>query len=474
MKTLVKLTVILILFTSNLWSQTLDDKVLSLEEYLGYVKEFHPVIKQNNLVLDESQAILMKSRGAFDPKLEVDFDRKEFNGSEYYNKLNGSFKIPTWYGIELKANYEQNSGVYLNPEATVPDDGLYSLGVSVSLAKGLLMNKRMATLKKAKIFQRQAEAEQKMLTNEILYDAIVAYFDWFKQYREFQVREKFLLNASLRFENVKRNFAAGDKPAIDTLEANISKNTRKLEYENARIKYLKSGLALSNFLWLKDNTPVELQEDMHPDLFSIESINSIIPSLSNFMDNDTAVADTLPEMNNHPKLVSLQAKYEQLNIQKKLKLNNLLPQLDIQYNFLNEAAENNVGWNSNNYKAGLRASFPLFLRKERGDLKLTKLKIQDNELEQSTAKVSLQNKWISLNQELISYETQNQITENIVNDYTNLLRSEERKFELGESSLFLVNTRESKLIEAELKAIQVQNKFVNVKATLFRIFNGTI
>ncbi|UCE94680.1 MAG: transporter, partial [Flavobacteriaceae bacterium] len=61
-----------------------------------------------------------------------------------------------------------------------------------------------------------------------------------------------------------------------------------------------------------------------------------------------------------------------------------------------------------------------------------------------------------------------------VNDYTNLLRSEERKFELGESSLFLVNTRESKLIEAELKAIQVQNKFVNVKATLFRIFNGTI
>ena len=472
MRTNIIFGLMILLSSFNLWSQRLDDKVLSLEEYLGYVKEFHPVIKQSNLVLDKSQAILMKSRGAFDPKLEVDYDRKEFNGSEYFNKLNGSFKIPTWYGIELKANYEQNSGVYLNPESTVPEDGLYSVGVSVSLAKGLLMNKRMATLKKAKIFQRQAEAEQRMLTNEILYEAIVAYFDWFKQYREFQVREKFLINASLRFENVKRNFAAGDKPAIDTLEANISKNTRKLEYESSRIKYLKSGLALSNFLWLKDNTPVELREDMHPDLFSIEAINTILPSLNKVV--DTVAIDTLPEMNNHPKLVSLQAKYEQLEIQKKLKLNNLLPQLDLQYNFLNEAAENNVGWNTNNYKAGIKASFPLFLRKERGDLKLTKLKIQDNELEQSTAKVSLQNKWISLNQELISYETQNQITENIVDDYSNLLRSEERKFELGESSLFLVNTRESKLIEAQLKAIQVQNKFVNVKATLFRIFNGTI
>src|SRR5210317_1661033 len=121
-----------------------DQEVMTLSEYLGYVKSFHPVVKQANLVINEGEAELLKARGAFDPKLEVDMERKEFKSTDYYDKLNAAFKIPTWYGVEFKAKYEENSGVFLNPESTVPEDGLYSMGVSVSLAKGLLTNRRMA------------------------------------------------------------------------------------------------------------------------------------------------------------------------------------------------------------------------------------------------------------------------------------------------------------------------------------------
>jgi len=52
-----------------------------------------------------------------------------------------------------------------------------------------------------------------------------------------------------------------------------------------------------------------------------------------------------------------------------------------------------------------------------------------------------------------------------------LLTAEERKFELGESSLFLINSRESKLIEAKLKAVKVENESLNTKATLFELIN---
>ena len=41
---------------------------------------------------------------------------KKFKDKEYYNKLNSVFKIPTYYGIEFKANIEDNSGLFLNPE----------------------------------------------------------------------------------------------------------------------------------------------------------------------------------------------------------------------------------------------------------------------------------------------------------------------------------------------------------------------
>ena len=132
-----KLIIAFLLITKMLFSQENSLSVLSLEEYLGFVKSFHPIVRQVNLVVDESEAKLMKARGAFDPKLEVDYATKEFKGSEYYDKLNATFKIPTWYGIELKGNYEDNSGAYLNPESFTPDDGLYSVGVSVSLKEWL-------------------------------------------------------------------------------------------------------------------------------------------------------------------------------------------------------------------------------------------------------------------------------------------------------------------------------------------------
>ena len=64
---------------------------------------------------------------------------------------------------------------------------------------------------------------------------------------------------------------------------------------------------------------------------------------------------------------------------------------------------------------------------------------------------------------------QNDFTKTIVEDYSKMLSAEERKFFLGESSLFLVNTRESKLIEAKLKAIDIENSFFKTKANLFNI-----
>ena len=110
--------VIFIAFSSLGFSQT-DSlvNVLRFDEYLGYVKKFHPIVKQAELVIDESQAKLMKSRGAFDPKIDVDYDRKRLKGSEYWDQLNGTFKVPTWFGVELKASFEENTGDFLNPES---------------------------------------------------------------------------------------------------------------------------------------------------------------------------------------------------------------------------------------------------------------------------------------------------------------------------------------------------------------------
>jgi len=432
--------------------------ILTLEEYLSYVKKFHPIVKQANLVIDESEAKLLKSRGAFDPKLEVDYDRKKFKGTDYFDKLNATFKIPTWYGIELKANFEENSGFFLNPEANVPTDGLYSVGVSVSLARGLLMNERMSMLKQGKLFREQARADRQLLVNKILFDASKAYFKWLKLYNEKEVYASFLTNAEFRFQGVKKSFEEGERAAIDTLEAGITVNNRKLNLERATIKYTKSTLELSNFLWLENNTPIEVQEGIIPDVNTINRVDNAL-NLNSFN------IDTL-NIDKHPKLISLDRKFESLKVDRRLKANRLLPQVDLEYNFLTQTPELINSLDQNQYKGGVRVKFPLFLRKERGDLRLSKLKIQDIEYEIASTRLGLDNKINAISQEISSLERQNGYANEIVNDYQTLLTAEERKFFLGESSIFLVNSRESKLIDSKLKAIKVVNDFLNSKANL--------
>jgi hypothetical protein len=111
---------------------------------------------------------------------------------------------------------------------------------------------------------------------------------------------------------------------------------------------------------------------------------------------------------------------------------------------------------------------PLFIRKERGDLKMAKLKVRDKQLESQLEKVVIKNKISAIQQELASYILQNNFTFQIVRDYAVLLAAEERKFFLGESSLFLVNFREQKYIDSKLKAIRLENNFFEAKARLFR------
>ncbi|WP_452221341.1 TolC family protein [Lacinutrix salivirga] len=459
-----RLFILFFIFNGFLCFSQEGKQIITLEEYLGYVKQFHPIVKQAQLITSESEAKLLKSRGAFDPKLEVDYNRKKFKDTEYYDKLNTMFKIPTWYGVELKANYESNEGNFLNPELNTPTEGLYSAGVSVSLLKGLLINERMATLQQAKLYTKQAEAKQQQVINDILYNAITSYFNWLKNYQAKQVYSNYLINAETRLNNVKKSFEAGDKPAIDTLEASINFKSRILDLEKATIGYVKSKLELSNHLWLADNLPLELEDSVVPD---INTINTIDIVLNNSILNSEDIS-----IENHPKLRELQVKKEILAIDKRLKTNNLLPSVDLQYNFLTTEENRLNSLNTANYKSGLTISFPLFLRKERAELKLAKLKLQDIEFDITATRVTLKNKIEATLQEIESYKTQYAILLNLVNDYNQLVKSEDRMFNLGEGSLFLVNYREVKLIESQLKKIDTEYMLFNSKSNLLRVINS--
>jgi outer membrane protein TolC len=429
----------------------------SFNEFLGYVKKYHPLVKQADLKLNEAQANLMLARGAFDPKIEVDYSEKQFQDKTFYSILNSSFKIPTWYGIELKAGFDNAEGMYINPENTLPNTGITSLGISVPVGQGLFINQRMADIRKAKIAQNLNSAERNLQAIEVLYEASMSYANWKRSYDEVKLYETYLKNALIRYEGVSELIAQGDKPAIDSVEAGIAVTTRRLNLEDAQLKYTKARLELSNYLWYENNLPLEVKEELLPEKTLAITIKETLQvnELSSF------------SLDNHPKIKALDAKIDLLKVEKQLKANALLPKLDLSYNYLSEPSSTDQ-YRMEDYKIGLNFSIPIFLRKERAGLKLAKLKIQDSQLSLQFERKSLENKLLSQQQEIISLQKQQAYNSQLVQNFNQLLTAEDRLFGMGESSLFLINSRENTLVSSQLNAIGLENRYFQALLGLYK------
>ncbi len=451
---------LMLLLKIGAFGQSNINKELSYNEFLGFVKKYHPMVKRANLELSKAQADLMVARGGFDPKIEVDFSQKKFKDKEYYSLLNSSFKIPTWYGIELKAGFENNDGYYLSPENTLPNQGLTSVGISVPLGQGLFINQRMADLRKAKLQVELSQSERKLQAILVLYDASLAYFNWSKNYNEVKLYENYSENARIRYQAIQRLIKEGDKPAIDSIESGINLKNRLLSLEDAKLKLSKAKLELANFLWLENNIPLELSEILIPEQKLLGTISETLKT------NDLLNSDF--SLLKHPKINALTNKIDILTVDKRWKANQLLPKIDIGYSYLSQPNYFDQ-YQFQDHKIGLNFYFPLFLRKERGSLKLAKFKVQETQFLLETEKLQLQNKIKAQKMELESILKQNKMINELVNSNELLLKSEERLFAFGESSLFLINTRENNLISVLLSKITLENRYFNSNSELFKI-----
>ncbi len=416
---------------------------LSFSSFLQIVRQYHPVIKQAELIVDNAKANNLFARGEFDPKLFYGFDSKFYNSKNYYEISNGGFQIPTWYGLDFKLGIEKNTGDYLNPQQTIPVKGLIYSQISVPLLQGLIIDDRRATLKKAIVFQQMSNVEKIILVNELLYNAGKAYWDWQLSFSNLIVLQNAKDIAEQRFIAVKRTAELGDRPFIDTVESHIQLQERMLSVQQAMYEYQTKSLLMSNFLWMDNNIPVELNDKTKPEFSDVSR------SIQN-EDYDNNVVDFISKIDSHPELKTYQFKLNQFDIDKKLKQDKLKPKLHVNYSPLYKDF-NGIYGSFNNYKWGLSAAFPLFLRKERAELKMVQLKIDNLQFEAIQKRTALINKIKRKQIEWINYKSQCNLYFNTVGDYRELWTSEKKLFESGESSLFMINSREMSYLNAQLK-----------------------
>ncbi|MBC7439044.1 MAG: TolC family protein, partial [Flavobacterium sp.] len=193
---------------------------------------------------------------------------------------------------------------------------------------------------------------------------------------------------------------------------------------------------------------------------------NLISSIQNTLKTSDLNADF--SINNHPKINALENKIAILDVERKLKANLLLPKIDIGYSYLSEPGYID-DYKVENYKVGLNFAYPLFLRKERGNLKIAEFKLQESKFALDLEKVQLSNKIASQKAEITSLLKQKNYVLDLVNDNNIMLKSEERLFSFGESSLFLINVRENNLVTAQINKIAIENRFYISNADLYKI-----
>ena len=120
----------------------------------------------------------------------------------------------------------------------------------------------------------------------------------------------------------------------------------------------------------------------------------------------------------------------------------------------------------NNYKFMVDLYFPLFLRKERGKLQQIRIKQLQNDLDQKQVQREVVNEVNAAFNDVKTLEAQIRTQTAAARNQELLLEAEIVKFGIGESSLFLVNSRESKLNEFRVKVASLQAKYEKALAVL--------
>jgi outer membrane protein TolC len=223
----------------------------------------------------------------------------------------------------------------------------------------------------------------------LLYDAYATYWDWVKKYEIYSVLSDVVKVNEQRFQLSKNAYFQGDRPAIDTIEALVLLQSFQVVKNEAWVNFQNAGLELSSFLWTEQKEPHTLSENIFPDSNwnKKEITNDKIPIVEQLL---------LSAAFSHPKLKIYENKLQILEIEKRLKFQDILPTINFRYTILNSGynvfSEWSTNFYKNNNKFGFDIGIPIRFSQGRGGLQSAKIKISDVRLEQMQLKVAINNK----------------------------------------------------------------------------------
>ncbi|MEB3244482.1 MAG: TolC family protein [Vampirovibrionales bacterium] len=420
---------------------------LQLNDVLTRVRTYHPKLLGATLERNIAAAKALEKQGAFDPVIRGDSEFLRYNdfidkgkvSETWDNEAVLSYTNNT--GIKLESGYRFNTGDVKPPLYPTGTGGEYFMGLKMPLLRGLIINEKSVALQQAELGIPKADAELGVTRLDVLKAAAEAYWQWVGAGQKRIATQKMLAVAQFRVKAVKTRSEAGELPAIDISEAEQEIFRRQGQLAKAQRELEKATFKLAQYLWQPDGTPdAYVPEARLPEKFT--SAESLIPEL---------YADArLSAIKQRPEIRSLNLEQKIITLDKKLADTQRLPVLDAYIVPGMDTGENSIGFT---VKTGVQLIVPLRQRTASGQIQAARFKLQKLDLSQ---RLLLQKILIEVDDAVSAIQAaQMQLgaAQNEAALAETLQDGERTRFDLGDSTLFLLNQRERAALEAQLKVI---------------------
>ncbi len=406
--------------------------------FLQMVWERSPYIQAKLLNPEWAEQQVRGATSAFQPELQGLYEQKQFNNDLYYSRSNAKLQVQTPWAVKVGGGLVASDGIYLNPEANLPDAGLSYLSLELPLGAGLLTDKMRTELKVARYQLTANRIETGLSVNEQLFEAGKTYWKWYEclymHNLALEAREVTLR----RLEFVKAKQQIGEYAAVDTLEAYINWQYRQAFYQEQYINWQRESRKLASFLGI--DKELLMAPVVDPD-FHFSPLDSTVWG-------DWAAA--------HPMMKLMDSQSGSYESKERLAREYFKPTVNVKFDLQQDVTDpflTSYNIEQNQY-LGLKFELPILLRSERARAKQWALKNQMLEFERENFSVQLNNA-ISANNAVQSTLDSNQsLWRSTAVNYGILLNAEQQRFFLGESNNFLVNRREIQWLETRKKYIK--------------------
>jgi outer membrane protein TolC len=434
---------------------------------LDRVELYYPKLAGVEVERRISRAKRLEKQGAFDPSVNAYSDLIRFNSTSKRgdaklgtdNELTLDFL--TRSGVKVSTGARLNLGDIKSPGSPTGDAGQYFIGLKVPLLRGFMLNDKSAAERQALLGEPLADADFFYNRLQILLNASASYWDWVANKRKVDVAQNILNIAKFRADTVQERVRAGDLPSIDAVEANQEVMRRQGALVKAQRDLQKATFKLSLYLWEANRTPSPLpppeqvpSEWRLPVPFSGEEVRL----------GYLLAGERRPEL----RAIAIERKINQVDFD--LARNMALPALDLSVEPGYDAGGGGIG---PTIKAAVGVSVPLRQRAARGRAEQAKLKIEKLNLEEQQTRqeiaVEVTDAVSAINTAYERFEA----AQREVQLAREMEQGERIRFNLGDSTLFLVNQRERATAEAEFKLIEVQADYEQAVAT-FRAVTGQL